>query len=523
MEKKLVKRTFVDILCLIFYSLFTISFSYIFVNCLFRQVLTYKHLHSWIYLLLGIFTLLLWMLLYHLIKKIFSKLSMKQVYVIFGLTFLLSIVIMVALALILEVPLGWDFEVVYSQARAYVLDGDRTHMTYGLEYFQWFPNNIFIFLIEVIIFKIGDFFGIHNFLSIGVSFNGLVIFLSILFMVLYCYQRWGKEKAYFSLLLSFFFFPLYLYLPIFYSDTMSVMFGPLLLFLSTLFKDDQQRKNILLLVVISIVLFIGMKIKMTIFFFFFSFLAIFIIQKKYKRCFAFIGIFLLCYVGCNQAFQSFVVERKSFQFTVNDYGKIPVTHWMMMGIEDPKVDYTGHMIHGGYYGDDYLITQSYDTGKESIPRHIKEIKRRIHGYGLIGYANYLTNKAVNAWGDGSYFSHIALSFNHHNTKGIQNHFCARSGDIIYYIELGIQMAFLFILCVSGIYCIRKNDREAIGEHIAIFILFLFLLIWENRSRYLYNYIPIFIIVITCYIDKLNIMRHEKNRRVNNEKSKLSSD
>ncbi len=509
MKEKSRKKTFVDILCLIFYSLFTICFSYIFLNCFLRNPLEYKNLHAWIYFLLAIFTLLLWILLYHCIKKVFSKLCKKQVQIIFLCTFLLSIVFLAVLYFTLEVPLGWDFGVVYSQAKAYVLTGDRTHMTYGLEYFQWFPNNIFIFFVEVVIFKVGKIFGIENFLAIGVIVNGLLIFLAILFMVLYCYRKWGVEKAYFSLLLSFFFFPLYLYLPIFYTDTMSVMFGPLLLFLSTFLKDETKKKNILLLVFICFLLFIGMKIKMTIFFFFFSFFAIFITQKRYKRCFAFVGIFLLCYFSCNQIYQKIIVEKESFNFTVNNYGSIPITHWIMMGIEDPKIDYAARMVHGGYYGDDYLITQSYKTGKESIPRHIKEIKRRIGDYGILGYTDYLTKKAVNAWGDGSYYSHIALSFNNQNTKDIQNIFAGRDSDIIYYIEEGIQMAFLFVLCISGIYCIKKNDQQVIGEHIATFILFLFLLLWENRSRYLYNYIPIFIIIVTCYIDKMNVLKKIK--------------
>ena len=46
---------------------------------------------------------------------------------------------------------------------------------------------------------------------------------------------------------------------------------------------------------------------------------------------------------------------------------------------------------------DYNITKSYKTGKESIPRHIKEIKRRLKDFGFIGYVDYLDKKLVNVW------------------------------------------------------------------------------------------------------------------------------
>lgn len=521
MKKMQKKKNVREILCFLFYFLFTLSFSYVFVNCFFREISVYHKFHSWIYLLLGILTIILWFFLYKAIKKIFVKLTQKQIIVLFIITFLLSIGVLIFISCLFEAPLSWDFGIVYDQAKSYVTTGDRNLLAVYPEYFQLFPNNIAIFLIEVFLFRIGKLFGFTDFRAIGILFNGIVIFLAILFLVLYCYRRFGKEKAYFSLVISFFFLPLFLYLPIFYSDTFSIVFGPLLLFLSTFIEDQKWKKNVFLFLVMTFCLFVGMKIKMTVFFFFFGFLFLFFVQKKYKLLLVFMLIFFGGYFVLNKVYQEVVIERESFSFQENDYGQIPVTHWLMMGLEDPNADNSGRNAYGGYNLEDYNITQSYAKGVDSIPRHKEEIVRRLQEYGIVGYFDYLTKKAVNAWGDGSYYVQIALLRNQDvNQEGeIQQFLTGKSSDIVFYLEEGVQIAFLFILCFSGFYCLKTKERETLVEHISIFLLFLFLLVWENRSRYLYNYIPIFIIIITYYIDKLKCLgglyeKYFKNRKKN---------
>ena len=249
----------------------------------------------------------------------------------------------------------------------------------------------------------------------------------------------------------------------------------------------------------SILLFVGMKIKMTVIFILVGFIFYYFIKHKFKLLFSFCAIFLVSYLCLNSIYQSQVVNRQSFAFKVNDYGSIPITHWIMMGIEDKNADNSSRNSYGGYNENDYKLTQSYTSASESVSMHFNEIKRRLKLYGVVGYFDYLTKKAVNAWGDGSYFVQVALGMNHfNNNTSIQNFFIGNSNDIILYFEISVQMAFLFIICFSSWYCLKHRCTDTLIEHVAIFLLFIFLLFWENRSRYLYNYIPLFIIVIPCY-------------------------
>lgn len=501
-----IKTKFIKCLYILFYFFFAISFSYLFVNCFFRELSVYQKFNSLTYFCFGVVIFAIWIFIYRLIDNKFDSFSKKRKSFAFILTFFLFGSLLTFCAISLEVPFGWDFNVVYEQARSYYLTGNRLLLSSYPDYFQLFPNNIFLFLLELIFFKIGGVFKIQNLAAINVFFNAISIFLAVLFLVLYCYRKFGCKKAYFSLLLSFFFTPLYLYVPIFYTDTLTVAFAPFILFLST-FIDEKKNKTIFLLFfAMSILLFVGMKIKMTVIFILVGFIFYYFIKHKFKLLFSFCAIFLVSYLCLNSIYQSQVVNRQSFAFKVNDYGSIPITHWIMMGIEDKNADNSSRNSYGGYNENDYKLTQSYTSASESVSMHFNEIKRRLKLYGVVGYFDYLTKKAVNAWGDGSYFVQVALGMNHfNNNTSIQNFFIGNSNDIILYFEISVQMAFLFIICFSSWYCLKHRCTDTLIEHVAIFLLFIFLLFWENRSRYLYNYIPLFIIVITYYIDKFKMI------------------
>ena len=119
MKVKEQKKSIINIMCFIFYTIFTLSFSYVLINCFFREISVYKSFQTWIYFILGILTLLLWIFLYQAIKKIFSKAAKRTIIIIFVLTFVLSVGLLGILYFILDIPFGWDFGVVYEQAKSY--------------------------------------------------------------------------------------------------------------------------------------------------------------------------------------------------------------------------------------------------------------------------------------------------------------------------------------------------------------------------------------------------------------------
>lgn len=205
-----------------------------------------------------------------------------------------------------------------------------------------------------------------------------------------------------------------------------------------------------------------------------------------------------------------VVNNKTLDFKAdNEWGSFPKTTWVMMGIEDPDGDYNGHNSYGGYKGEDYDATKAQKTRKDAIKYNIDEYFRRVRGYGFIGYFDYLTNKAVNAWTEGLYYSNIKLLFDPINPDNSNRKYVDYNYDEFKYIEYfaqGWQISFIMLMIASCLYNVRKKYYTGYDFilKLSTMMLLLFLLLWENRSRYLFNYVPVFIyIMVECYYKILN--------------------
>lgn len=487
-----------------FYIIFLCLFSYLVINIPIKRVSVYHEINPSIYILVSLLILIVWFILYKLTSKVFEKISKRKKIILYIITLTLIFSIQILVAFILDVPLGWDFKFIYTQARDFVMERVPISMSGNPYYFQYFPNNIFLYCILVILFSIGKLINITDFICIGVTVNIIIIFLTILFTFLYIQKKFGNKNAYFSLITFLFFIPLFLYIPIFYSDTFSIIFIPLLLYISTFFEEDSKIKRIIAYCIFGILTFIGYKIKMTVIFIPLSIIISNFLSKNYKVMITTSISIAVSILTFGSLFSHIFIEKDILHIKIDDYGSIPYTHWIMMGIEDKDYDNSGRNSYGGYNYDDYLKTQSFTTNKEASKFHIKEIGNRIKKYGIIGYLNYLTKKAVNAWGDGNYFAAIKLKWENYNSGSLQKIISGNDNyHIMIYLNCAVQFAFLLLLIYSFARSIKRKDDNLIVIQLSISMLFIFLLFWENRSRYLYNYIPLFVIIVTNGVEKIN--------------------
>ena len=64
---------------------------------------------------------------------------------------------------------------------------------------------------------------------------------------------------------------------------------------------------------------------------------------------------------------------------------------------------------------------------------------------------------------------------------------------MYYAADGYQL-LLWILCAAGgLLAFLRRDERGVAIRLACFGLLLFLLIWEARSRYLVNFLPLYLL------------------------------
>lgn len=449
-------------------------------------------------------TLAVWNILYLLIYKKIKLLNKKYEVIFLLIYFLIVSILQFTILKQLSVAPGWDFGMVFSNAKSFVYTGIREINVYP-EYFQFFPNNIMLFVLEVIFIKIGSIFHIEAIYSAYVM---NIIFIDIALLLLYLTIRKisNSKNAVFGSILTLFFLPLFLYTPIIYSDTVTLFIPIGFVYLFNM-KDDKKiisKRNIISFILIGFLLFLGKELKITSLIIFIALvMSYFIIEFKLIK-FVNIGISMCVLIICELLFKTVIVNNDKFQFQVNDYGSVPVTHWVMMGVEDIDVDNSGRNSYGGYNENDYKLTESLKNGKDAIKFNLTETKNRISKMGIIGYPNYLLKKSVNTWTDGYYFSNIKLSLKPlHPNSYLYNFLLANdsSRDFIRSYVKGTQYALTIIIIIGSILKLSKKS-EIDYLRLSLIGLFIFFLLWENRSRYIFNYIPIFILIIVDFYNNL---------------------
>ena len=482
-----------------------ICFSWIFLFSFKYDSSVYMHYNQFISLVVAIIILVIWYLIYHFLIVKMINISRKKETIFLIIYFLIVFFAQFIVLNQLDVLPAWDYGVIYDNALKYALNSSRNNAVY-IEYFQYFPNNILLFVMMVIAIRCGRIFGLKALFSIELM---NIIFIDLSLMLLYITVRkvFGKKEAIMSSIISLFFISLFLYSPIVYSDTLSLFIGILLIYLFTLLDEKKsEMKNIILLIAIGFVAFMGKNIKVTSLIVLIALLFNYFFKNKFKENIISILIIMITFLTLSVGFNVVIVNKSSFNFKINEYGSIPYTHWIMMGVEDKDVDNSDRNTYGGYNLDDYKFTQNFKNGKSAQPYNIKEYKKRVSKLGIIGYADFLTKKSVNIWTDGYYFANVKLLRQPVQSDSLMRNFLFNDEHtklIGIYFTQGVTLAFLISLIAGSIIKLKENEKGIDVVRLALIGIMIFLMFWEGRSRYLVNFIPLFIYIIVEFYYLLN--------------------
>lgn len=459
-------------------------------------------------LLLLSFSLISFILLL-LFKKIsnLKNISPKTEKIIYFLSFIIFTIIQI---IIIKTTwfekITWDFGTVFNAASECARGNYSRSELY---YFFVFPNNIPILYFLTAVFKVCLLLGINNLVLVGSITNVIFIDISLLFLILSVRKIFGKKYGFICLILCFLMTPLLTYTNIFYTDTLSMPF-PIIIFYIILHIDFNKytKKNTIYLVLIGALAFIGFKAKFTVLFILIAYFIYILLKEKIKikdiikNFLLIIASFLICsltYTLINNYIDAFTEENRLVD-------KIPYTHWIMMGTSETYMDTTSYNVNGIYNSKEYQNTNNYDTVEDKIKYNISVIKERIKSRKLIGNIRFFGNKLINTWGDGTYFASQKLNRFPENTNTLIDEILLPSGKyfkIYFYFASAIQLFIILMFIISGIYDIKNKEYNLINiVKISIFGILLFLLMWETRSRYLVNYIPLFILLTTYGVHSL---------------------
>lgn len=466
-------------------------------------------------------TILVWAIIYTAIiiginRFIINKLKSKYIKIITGVLILIFLILEILSVYYFRVQYNWDFKWVMDTA-SQIADTGHIELT-NLNYFKMFPNNIPILGMVTIAIKL--FF--NNQIGAYVL-NIIAVWISAILGVLVAYKTKGEKLAFNVILLMTLLCPFYLYTPIIYTDTLSIMFPVLTLFLWILFKQNKQKENLKK----QYIYWVLMTISSTIAFLIKPVAAIILISviidciftdKKFLK---YIIISILTFILINSIYNSLVL--KFFIKDVKQNNNVfPYTHWVMMGLNTPESEGGTSIGWGGYSQKDSIMTELQPTYNEKVQNSIKVIKERMINFGLSGYIRFLKNKFIYVWEDPTFYVLAQIGWDTLNKESIPYKYVLGEKSqqtFIPYTSVFYTMLMILII-IEFIYDIFKNKNQDIRiMGIAVVGIAIFLLLWEARSRYIYFLIPIFCILAANGIYELSQINIKKIKKLTNKRSK----
>jgi len=190
-------------------------------------------------------------------------------------------------------------------------------------------------------------------------------------------------------------------------------------------------------------------------------------------------------------------------YKLNPKLETPIHHFLMMGFNEAK--------NGGYYVYDVKYTLSYYGVEEKKEAIITRLNERLHQYGPKRVAKIMRKKALTIFNDGTFawgfeggfyrevfptdnpISLILRSFVYNGEYEIEdgNHY-----HITKTVQQIVWISCLLLMVIKVIRLKRCDEEDDIYSvlYLSLLGLFLFEMLFEARARYLYTYVPLFIIV-----------------------------
>ena len=394
---------------------------------------------------------------------------------------------------------GWDagavFDFVYRRV-------DNQAVESYSNYFSWYPNNLFLAWLYIQILRLYQM-TFQGFLSYPAYLYTLIIFNCLLSGIsavlvyrcvclltgrtLFGWMAWCAYAAAVGLS-PWFLIP--------YSDAVGILF-PILAFYLYI---KPQRHEPLRWALISACLYAGFRIKPSAAIVFIAITgvesAVLLSRRTDWRKAAFSAASLvltgLLMHGCYT-----VLIVPSLGLDLNKQRAIGPAHFVKMGLNERS--------DGVYDEEDVIYSKSFETIDERDAANMEAVKERLSAFGLFGYLDFLTRKAlVNfnsgnfAWAaEGSFY--VAL-FNRDTP------FASRLMSYYYsdgerYHEFLLVSQALWLALISGVFLFsfkrrhhaRREQKQTAVIRLSLVGLVIYVMLFEARARYLYTFLPLLII------------------------------
>lgn len=393
----------------------------------------------------------------------------------------------------------WDPGVVYDVVKNLPVNASG----WENQYLSRYPNNLLLVIIESMLLSINHMAGIlsetHELMVFGI--------LNCMVSTYVCYQTYkilfdltqSERSALAGYLLTVVLVGLSPWMVIGYSDTLGLLFPTLILkvFCS---KEDSNNHAQFCVKWVKIVLLaaVGYCIKPQCVIVFIA-ICIVMVTKKFSwktllqmLC---VGmVFVLALVSVNAGIDAIAEKNGIVLEKEEEFGW---QHFLMMGLNKKT--------NGFYSDEDVSLSASAATTEERKALNYSVAKERFSnfGWGILGHfaKKVLTvfNDGTFAWAcDGSFYKTVLDEPNQVAAPFLRSIFYSYGSNYHTYASI-IQTVWIGVLFLLWIGCFADREGSPANSVIRLSILglFLFEMLFEVRARYLFTYVPFFIILAMC--------------------------
>ncbi len=364
-------------------------------------------------------------------------------------------------------------------------------------YFEQNANNIPLAFVTKKFIELGNVIGVDGYkilVYVGVILTNITI--SIMTKTIYIYTD-SKKMAEVGFIFGACLLGLSPWVMVPYSDVLSVCIPVLELYIYVHFNRTWYRY--ILLAVISL---LGFMIKPTNLI---VLIAVIIIEiysalaGKYSRkdaawCILSIILSLVIVVSL----KGYIYNALNYE--VNEASNKPMTHYLMMGLNEEQV--------GTYNWEDDQYTSSFQTKADKIDGNVDVIRQRLSQMGPMGFVKFEINKMRLDFGDGTFgWGCWSLDEPQNNSalaKVVQNVFYKNGRFYRIYSTLA-HFVWMIVLCGQLLYMVGgredKSNKEVLLKLIIVGFT-LYLMLFEGGSRYVFHYVPVFIVAALSGIARI---------------------
>lgn len=358
--------------------------------------------------------------------------------------------------------------------------------SYNYFYLERYSNNWLLFLIETLLYKLSySIFGTYSYI-----FQSLLTTICIQVAYYFFYKTatltLDKRKSLIAILIMAFCPYLYAFSPIFYTDTISLPFVIMSIYFAVkASKESFGKKCAISLLLCGIFISIGYFLKGNIAVIGVGVLIYLVLKLDFKKAIIFVTALAISFVGVSKAVESTMYSLNVItEERVEEY-KFPMSHWLMMGLNGK----------GGFNEQDFEFTYGISGYDEKNQADTEMIKERLGELKFTGLIKHFEEKLRYTWQQVDF----QTSWQYKSTRNFIGKFF-RKVPLYYSLCFIFQNVMVALMLCSYFKGIKHSDDEKFIIRISSLGLMIFLLLWETRSRYMLNFLPLYFLMMADGVD-----------------------